>query len=150
MLQHKWWICLKKQGLVQISNDNLGQKWKIKRIGLVPPTTTYQFPQRAEFYGGFAIASLLKSFYIWGGYKPLQLWTWINNEVVFSSNKLEHKQIGLKNSSQTTMISGKWQKILWKKQIVKSDGIGSKATKIEKKLMKIFLLTHSWMSKLTT
>lgn len=73
------------------------ERWKIKGIGVVPNTTTDQFPQRAEFYGGFAIASLLKAFYIWGNYRPLRLITWIDNDIVVTSNEQKTKQIGLKH-----------------------------------------------------
>lgn len=66
-------------------------------MGLVPPTTTDQYPQQAEFYGGFALESLLKAFYIWGGRKPIQLRTWIDNDAVITSNKLKSRKIGLKN-----------------------------------------------------
>lgn len=64
------------------------EKWKIKGMGLVPLTTTDQYPQRAEFYGGFAMASLLKAFYLWGGQKPLNLRTWIDNEAVTKNNSI--------------------------------------------------------------
>ena len=73
------------------------ERWKIEGMGLVPLTTTDQYPQRAEFYGGFALASLLKVFYIWGGRKPLSLRTWIDNEAVTTNNSAPPKTIGLKN-----------------------------------------------------
>ena len=88
---------LRKEGSYGYIITTRDEKWKIEGMGLVPPPTTDQYPQRAKFYGGFALASLLKAFYIWGGRKPLQLHTWIDNDAVISSNKTISRNIGLKN-----------------------------------------------------
>ena len=66
------------------------EEYKLHGMGLVPQTSTQVNSQRAEYYGGFALVTLLKALLIWGGDTTLSLKlpSWIDNQHVVDTDSL--------------------------------------------------------------
>ena len=93
---------VKKYGSYGFLLCDTDEEFHLNGMGLVPRTTTQTTSQRAEFYRGLALASLLKALWIWGGRTDviLELPVWIDNQHVIDTNPIaQHKQ-GIKSHTQ--------------------------------------------------
>ena len=68
-------------------------------MGQVPQTHSPTTPQRAEFYGGYAITILINLLLQWGGSTTTDIDVWIDNENVVTTNQLHSQPIGIKHHS---------------------------------------------------
>ena len=93
---------VKKYGSYGFLLSDTNEEHQLHGMGLVPQTSTQVTSQRAEFYGGFALETLLKGLLIWGGDTslPLVMPTWIGNQHVVDTNPIENHKIGIKSHIQ--------------------------------------------------
>ena len=91
-------------GLVIHDNDSYGFmvcnryfQTIIKGMGQVPYTATLATSQQAEYYGGYALAVILKLLQHWVGGNNLSMDVWIDNNNVLDTNCYHEQKFGIKS-----------------------------------------------------